>query len=261
SDLQVPAAGQQASRRRGAPVPGVSAPRDRRARARLGGARPWRPGARRGAALRWPGAGAPPVRARQRVRHRRRHSRRLELPLLALQHPDRPAHRRHVRRSVRSRQGACRHVSEPRAEPFDHRRFLATAPERPGVYVMYDESGNCLYVGKARDLKRRVANYFRSSGLDPKTRALKSHIAGIELHIPRGDNEALLLEYNLIQSLKPRYNVMMRDDKSYPYIRLTDEEFPRLVFYRGSTRGKGRFFGPYANAGAVREVLAQIHKI
>ncbi len=152
-------------------------------------------------------------------------------------------------------------MSEPRAEPFDHRRFLATAPERPGVYVMYDESGNCLYVGKARDLKKRVANYFRSSGLDPKTRALKSHIAGIELHITRGDNEALLLEYNLIQSLKPRYNVMMRDDKSYPYIRLTDEEFPRLVFYRGSTRGKGRFFGPYANAGAVREVLAQIHKI
>ncbi len=144
---------------------------------------------------------------------------------------------------------------------FDARQFISTVPERPGVYVMYDAAGKCLYVGKARDLKKRVSSYFRSSITDAKTRAMVSHVSRVETHITRSDNEALLLEYNLIQSLKPRYNVMMRDDKSYPYIRLTDEAYPRLLFYRGSTRAAGRYFGPYANAGAVREVLAQIHKI
>lgn len=144
---------------------------------------------------------------------------------------------------------------------FDHRQFIATTPGAPGVYVMYDAAGKALYVGKARDLKKRVSSYFRSRGLGPKNRAMVSRIHHMEVHITRGDNEALLLEYNLIQSLKPRYNVMMRDDKSYPYIRVTDEDYPRLVFYRGSTRAAGRYFGPYANAGAVREVLAQIHKV
>lgn len=144
---------------------------------------------------------------------------------------------------------------------FDGRAFVATVPGQPGVYVMYDADDKCLYVGKARNLKKRVSSYFRASITDAKTRAMVSRIHRMETHITRSDSEALLLEYNLIQSLKPRYNVMMRDDKSYPWIRLTDEDYPRLVFYRGSTRGSGRFFGPYANAGAVREVLAQIHKI
>lgn len=146
-------------------------------------------------------------------------------------------------------------------DDFDGRQFVATVPSQPGVYVMYDARDNCLYVGKARDLRKRVSSYFRDSITDPKTRAMVSHIARMETHITRSDSEALLLEYNLIQSLKPRYNVMMRDDKSYPYIRLTDEDYPRLTFYRGSTRSGGRYFGPYANAGAVREVLGEIHKI
>ena len=147
------------------------------------------------------------------------------------------------------------------AEAFDGKAFLKTVPSRPGVYVMYGDADVCLYVGKARNLKNRVGSYFRSHNASPKTQVMVSKIERMEVQITRSDNEALLLEYNLIQSLKPRYNIMMRDDKSYPYIRLTDDDFPRLVFYRGSTRKSGRFFGPYANAGAVREVLGQIHKI
>ncbi|GJL80546.1 MAG: UvrABC system protein C [marine bacterium B5-7] len=144
---------------------------------------------------------------------------------------------------------------------FDGKQFASSAPTQPGVYVMYDANEKCLYVGKAQNLRKRISSYFRASGLEAKTLALVTHIERMEVHITRSDSEALLLEYNLIQELKPRYNVMMRDDKSYPYICLSDEEFPRLKFYRGSTRGPGRFFGPYANAGAVREVLNQIHKI
>ncbi len=144
---------------------------------------------------------------------------------------------------------------------FNGKQFLKTVPNLPGVYTMYGADDACLYVGKAGNLKKRVGSYFRSSGLAPKTQVMVPKIERMEIQITRSDNEALLLEYNLIQSKKPRYNIMMRDDKSYPYIRLTDEKHPRLMFYRGSTRKQGQFFGPYANAGAVREVLNQIHKI
>jgi len=144
---------------------------------------------------------------------------------------------------------------------FDGKKFLKTVPSRPGVYTMYGKDDLCLYVGKARNLKNRVGSYFRNTGLTTKTMVMVSKIERMDVQITRSDNEALLLEYNLIQSLKPRYNIMMRDDKSYPYIRLTDEAFPRLTFYRGSTRRSGQFFGPYPNAGAVRETLNQIHKI
>ena len=147
------------------------------------------------------------------------------------------------------------------SQPFDGKVFLKTVPSRPGVYIMYGEGDLCLYVGKARNLKNRVGSYFRNTGLTTKTMVMVGKIIRMDVQITRSDNEALLLEYNLIQSLKPRYNIMMRDDKSYPYIRLTDEKFPRLTFYRGSTRRSGSFFGPYPNAGAVRETLNQIHKI
>ena len=144
---------------------------------------------------------------------------------------------------------------------FDGKAFLKTVPNRPGVYVMYGEDDACLYVGKAWELKKRLANHFRVRGASPKSQLIIARTRRVEVQITGGDGEALLLEYNLIQSLRPRYNVMMRDDKSYPYVRLTEEKFPRLVFYRGSTRRPGRYFGPYANAGAVRDVLNQIHKV
>ncbi|MFT7533282.1 MAG: excinuclease ABC subunit C, partial [Gammaproteobacteria bacterium] len=144
---------------------------------------------------------------------------------------------------------------------FDAREFLKTVPDKPGVYLMYGAEDISLYVGKAINLKKRLGSYFRNRGLAIKTQVLVSKIERVEIQIVRSENEALLLEYNLIQELKPRYNIMMRDDKSYPYIRLTEGPYSRLVFYRGSTNKPGKFFGPYASAGAVRETINQIHKV
>lgn len=127
---------------------------------------------------------------------------------------------------------------------------------------MLNESGEILYVGKARNVKKRVSNYFRSSGLLPKTQAMMLHVTDVEVIKTNTESEALLLENNLIKKHRPRYNVVLRDDKSYPYIRLDDtSDFPRLGFYRGNRSEPGRFFGPYANAGAVREILSQLQKI
>jgi excinuclease ABC subunit C len=145
---------------------------------------------------------------------------------------------------------------------FDHQAFLKTLTGRPGVYRMLDGEGTVLYVGKASNLKKRVASYFRQSGLAPKTRALMAQVQGVEITVTHTESEALLLENNLIKALKPRYNILLRDDKSYPYIYLSEgDAFPRLAYHRGARRAKGRYFGPYPGAGAVRESLNLLQKL
>ncbi len=140
--------------------------------------------------------------------------------------------------------------------------FLKNLTTRPGVYRMLDAEGTVLYVGKARNLKQRLANYFVHTDTDPKKQVLVSQIHRIEVTVTHTESEALILENHLIKALKPRYNVLLRDDKSYPYIFLsTEDEYPRLAFYRGAKQEKGRFFGPYPNAGAVRETLSLLQKL
>jgi excinuclease ABC subunit C len=137
-------------------------------------------------------------------------------------------------------------------------------PLGPGVYRFKSARGEVLYVGKARSLRKRVASYFRPAGraLSPKIQSLVSHTAAIEVTLTHTEGEALLLENNLIKSLKPRYNVVLRDDKSYPYIFVSDtQEWPRLAFHRGPRREKGRYFGPYPSASAVRESLSLLQKV
>jgi excinuclease ABC subunit C len=121
---------------------------------------------------------------------------------------------------------------------------------------MLDEAGEVLYVGKARNLKNRVGSYFRSSGLTSKTLAMVNKISAIDVTITANETEALLLEQSLIKTHRPPYNIQLRDDKSYPYILLTDgDQYPRLAFYRGSRRRKGTLFGPYPSAHATRDTL------
>ena len=127
------------------------------------------------------------------------------------------------------------------AESFDPKPLLKHLTHRPGVYRMLDAKNQVIYVGKARDLRRRVSSYFSGRAQDSKTIALVRAVAGIEVTVTRTETEALMLEYKLIKQHKPRYNVVLRDDKSYPYIHLsTDQEFPRLSFYRGARTKKGR---------------------
>ena len=145
---------------------------------------------------------------------------------------------------------------------FDARDYLKNLTPKPGVYRMLDGEGTVLYVGKARNLRKRVASYFRRTGLGSKTRSLVEQIAAIEVTVTHTEGEALLLENNLIKTLRPRYNVLLRDDKSYPYIYLsTEQQYPRLAFHRGARRGKGSYFGPYPGAGAVRESLHLLQKL
>lgn len=145
---------------------------------------------------------------------------------------------------------------------FDPKATLEVMSQRPGVYRMLDKSGEVLYVGKARNLRKRVSNYFRASGLDTKTMALVSHIAAIDVTVTNSETEALLLEQNLIKKFRPPYNIQLRDDKTYPYIMLTHKDaYPRLAFYRGSRKRDATFFGPYPSAGAVRESLALMQKV
>lgn len=145
---------------------------------------------------------------------------------------------------------------------FDGKLFVRTLTDRPGVYRMLDESGAVIYVGKARNLKRRVGSYFNRTHDSRKTAALVRQIRNIEITVTNTEAEALILENNLIKEFRPRYNVLLRDDKSYPYIYLSaHQEWPRLTIYRGSRRGPGRYFGPYPNALAVRETLNYLQKV
>ncbi|KAF1688459.1 excinuclease ABC subunit UvrC [Pseudoxanthomonas taiwanensis] len=147
------------------------------------------------------------------------------------------------------------------APQFDGKAFAAGLSTAPGVYRMYAADGSLLYVGKAGALKRRVASYFNNTPKSPRTLAMLAQVARMEVTVTRTEAEALLLENQLIKSLSPRYNVMLRDDKSYPYVLLTQETWPRLAFHRGPRSVPGRYFGPYPSAGAVRETLNLMHKL
>jgi excinuclease ABC subunit C len=143
---------------------------------------------------------------------------------------------------------------------FDSSAFLATCSGRPGVYRMFDAEAKLLYVGKAKNLKKRLASYFRKTGQAPKTAALVTRIAQIETTITANETEALLLEQTLIKQWRPPYNILLRDDKSYPYVFLSDGDFPRLGIHRGAKKAKGRYFGPYPSALAIRESLSLLQK-
>ncbi|PCJ22808.1 MAG: excinuclease ABC subunit C [SAR86 cluster bacterium] len=148
------------------------------------------------------------------------------------------------------------------APKFDHKDFLSNLTGKPGVYRMMDKSAEVIYVGKARNLKNRVGSYFRASGLASKTIAMVNKIENIEITVTNSETEALLLEQTLIKTHRPTYNIQMRDDKSYPYIMLSeDDDYPRLSFYRGSRKRKGRFFGPYPSAHSTREALQVLQKV
>ncbi|MFQ5547634.1 MAG: excinuclease ABC subunit UvrC [Woeseia sp.] len=145
---------------------------------------------------------------------------------------------------------------------FDVKAFIGGLTHRPGAYRMLNAKGQVIYVGKARDLKKRVASYFHRSHADAKTSSMMEQVHGVEVTVTNTEAEALILEYNLIKRHRPRFNVILRDDKSYPYIYVsTEHAFPRLDFHRGPRKGKGRYFGPYPSAGAVRKTLNELQKL
>ena len=146
-------------------------------------------------------------------------------------------------------------------QSFDSASFLKTVPHKPGVYRMISVDEKILYVGKAKDLKNRVASYFRDNIANSRTYSMVKQICDVHVTITSTEAEALLLESNLIKKYQPRYNILLRDDKSYPNIFLSKDKFPRLIFHRGAKKAKGQYFGPYPSAGAVRETLSLLQKL
>ena len=145
---------------------------------------------------------------------------------------------------------------------FDIKEFLKNLTKRPGIYKMLNDKSQIIYIGKAKNLKNRVSSYFRSSTASPKQKAMVANIAAIEIMITHTEGEALLLESQQIKRHKPRYNICLRDDKSYPYLYISsNHDFPQITFHRGAKKKKGKYFGPYPSAGAVKETLKLLQKI